>query len=977
MRRFLISVLYIIILSFSLYAATDNIGKQEQAVSGMIDMSSIDLDCSAPIQLDGQWQFRWNELLPPGDPKWDAADKTGEFFPVPLFWTAYNGKDFPSKGFGTYRLIVKTTGKNHYYGIKLPELFSEYRFWINGELIDQRWSSDEEHPRFLRPSVFTYYSSEKTLELILQIRNNSHSNAGIGQSILFGTEKRVYGRYLADITLELILIAISFFAGIYHIILYIFRRSERELLYFGLFCIILTVRTLSTGYTLMSLAFPNLSFLTGSRITTVVIPLAVMAFLYFSFYFFREVWSKKIFILLFSFQAAYLVLVLITSPMIYSTVYTYYLLTILLTCAFIIGINLYAIAKRKRYALLFFSGFIILFTGVANDMLHYLQIIITGYYLSIFFAGFILMESLVLAIKFSEEHRMVSALSERLKALDQLKDDFLAKTSHELRTPLNGIIGITESLLDGVAGDLSNKVRYNLELVISSGKRLYNMVNDILDFAKIKNNDITLNIKTVDIRQVVSIVIEVFKAGMPGNNIEIINTINTDTPGVLGDENRIQQIFYNLIGNAVKFTGSGYVKISTEIEDDFLRISIEDSGIGIPEDRLESIFLSFEQADSSISRNYGGTGLGLPITKRLVELHGGSIEVRTEEGKGSCFSFTLPRSVEKHDKKIDSPEAVIDFHNSQGYSEPLKTVDSSAKNGRILIVDDEPVNVQVLLNHLSIRDFDTDFATDGAGAIDKIKTNPYDLVLLDLMMPRMSGYDVCRKIRKQFGMTELPVIILTAKNNPSDIAAAFDSGANDYLIKPIDTMELFARIDTQLSLKEAIQAAIKNAELANIDPLTGLYNRRFIVEEGNREFEIAERYNHDFSVIMIDIDLFKQINDGFGHEKGDQAIKQLSTILKSNIRNTDIPGRFGGDEFILILPDIGPAEAAIVAEKIRTIAEQTTLPETGDENIRFTISAGIASFRKDAASFDELVQRADKMLYDSKEKGRNTVSLWE
>ncbi len=974
-----VKYIFFIFLLFSSPLLAQNVNNGSiTASSGFLDLSSYDLTDHRPFSLNGMWEFRWKKLLLPGDSEWDDPGTDPAYYPVPLFWTAYEGMNLPSKGFGTYRLIIKTSGQNRNYGIKLPELFSEYRFWINGELVDQRWDNDGKSALFLKPSYHTYHTTDRILELILQIRNNSHHNAGIGQSIMFGLETSIFRQYVSDISWEIFLIAISFFAGLYHIIIYAFRKSEKELLYFGLFCLILAVRTFTTGNTLLTQIYPGISFTTGSRIATIVIPLAVIAFQTFAFYFFKDITPARIFFTLLGFHAVYFLLILTTTPMFYSTVYSYYLLVILITCLVIIGINIYGIGKHKQFSLLFFTGFLILFAGITNDMLHYLQIIITGYYLSAFFAGFILTESLMLAIKFSQEHKMVSRLSERLKTLDQLKDDFLARTSHELRTPLNGIIGITESLLDGYTGPLPEKVQYNLGLVASSGKRLYNLINDILDFSKMKHNDISLNMKPVDVCQVASVVIDVFKAGMPEKSLKIRNEIAPDIPPVLGDENRIQQIFYNLIGNAVKFTQQGYVKISVHCKEGFLEITVEDTGIGIPPEKQDSIFLSFEQGDSSVSSEYGGTGLGLPITKKLVELHGGTIEVISDKGEGASFRFSLPlaeglvKTVQQSTKIVSKTYENLNSKEI-AESEPRAIPEGSLSQGHILIVDDESVNIQVLSNHLSMRGFSADTASDGNSALDKIYKNHYDLVLLDLMMPRMSGFDVCREIRKQKDRKDLPVIILTAKNTPDDLTAAFEAGANDYLVKPIDTVELFARINTQLSLTKAVHAAIENAELANKDHLTGLFNRRYLMNEGGREFNRAKRYDHIFTVVMIDIDKFKMINDNYGHETGDKAIIKLAEILRSNIRSTDIAGRFGGDEFTLLLTDTNLENAAVIAEKIRSIVEKTVILSLKKEEIQFTISAGIAAYSQEASSFDEISQKADEMLYESKRKGRNTV----
>jgi signal transduction histidine kinase len=229
-------------------------------------------------------------------------------------------------------------------------------------------------------------------------------------------------------------------------------------------------------------------------------------------------------------------------------------------------------------------------------------------------------------IRFTQELELKNTALQRL---DQLKDEFLANTSHELRTPLNGIIGIAESLIDGVAGSLNDRQIFNLSMVVSSGKRLSSLINDILDFAKLKNRDIELQRKPVDFRQITEVVLTLCQPLLANKPLELKNEIRDEFSAVDGDENRLQQIMYNLVGNAIKFTESGLVTVSAERVDDMVEVTVADTGIGISPDKLTDIFKSFEQADASISREYGGTGLGLSITKQLVELHGGTIRVKS------------------------------------------------------------------------------------------------------------------------------------------------------------------------------------------------------------------------------------------------------------------------------------------------------------------------------------------------------------
>jgi two-component system, sensor histidine kinase LadS len=390
---------------------------------------------------------------------------------------------------------------------------------------------------------------------------------------------------------------------------------------------------------------------------------------------------------------------------------------------------------------------------------------------------------------------------ENLHRADRLKDEFLANTSHELRTPLHGIISIAESLNSGVAGDFSENARYNLDLIINSGRRLNNLINDILDYSKLKYQDIILKKRKVDLKSLADLIIKLLSALTEGKEITIENNIPESLPAVIADEERLQQIFYNLIGNAIKFTEHGRIMISASENGKEFEISVTDTGIGIPSDGLEKIFNYFEQIDQSDTKKYGGTGLGLAISKHLVELHGGRIFVSSMPGRGSTFTFTLPSIKSKHE---ESEKNIIPVRQVEPVvrSEYLRD-ESVKKEHLILLVDDDPINLQVIKNQMASTDYSLLFATNGHDAMQKIEQyENIDLVLLDIMMPGLSGYDVCARIRENYSLIEKPVVFLTAKNQVNDIAIGFDAGANDYLVKPFHQKELLSRVTTLLRLKK-------------------------------------------------------------------------------------------------------------------------------------------------------------------------------
>ncbi|MBE9562123.1 MAG: response regulator, partial [Proteobacteria bacterium] len=399
----------------------------------------------------------------------------------------------------------------------------------------------------------------------------------------------------------------------------------------------------------------------------------------------------------------------------------------------------------------------------------------------------------------------------KLAKLDKLKDDFLSNTSHELRTPINGIIGISDSMIEGATGVLPNKAIKNLSMISFSGRRLANLVNDILDFSKLKHQNIILQTKSIDIKIVTDVVVFLSQPLIGKKDISLINNI-ADTYPVNADENRVQQILHNLVGNAIKFTDSGKVEISSIIKNKWMQITVSDSGVGINANKLETVFNPFEQADGSIAREFGGTGLGLSITKQLIELHGGEISIESTVDVGTTVNFTLPLSDSTQIDRSNITNILSNVHQERQIIEEDENEEENAaiKNSQImsgheslhvLIVDDDPINLQVLENQLRIENYAITRANNGQEALDAVNSGTsFAIILLDIMMPKMSGFEVCRIIRETHPPNLLPIIMLTANNQVSDLVEGMQSGANDYLTKPFSKGELITRIRTHVQL---------------------------------------------------------------------------------------------------------------------------------------------------------------------------------
>lgn len=472
--------------------------------------------------------------------------------------------------------------------------------------------------------------------------------------------------------------------------------------------------------------------------------------------------------------------------------------------------------KPAKY---FFYGWIIFLIGVTISSLSDMGIIpttsLTKYASQISSAIEIALFSLALGAKIKwlslekeafEKQAMHSQqlAVKHLQQANQLKDEFLANTSHELRTPLQGIIGIAESLQE--AKEMNSEWHYNLSLIISSGERLSHLINDLLDASKLKYHELAVEIEPVQLWKVAEVVCQV-SAATYEKPVLLKNNIPEDLPFIAADETRLQQILYNLVSNAIKYTHKGEISIAAALEKDHIAIAVHDTGIGISKKDLNIIFDSFQRGSNIEDLTVTGTGLGLHITKQLVSLHGGEIFIESALNKGTKVTFTVPIYQEKETSVIHEwPLALSEKQTDKLTHPPVVNQVHKKYAGKILLVDDEPINVYVLYGHLDGANYEITIAHDGAEALALAsKHNDFDLIILDVMLPKLSGLEVARKIRESYTFTELPILMLTAKSQIDNIVMAFDAGANDYLTKPCSKEELLTRVNTLLSLKQAME----------------------------------------------------------------------------------------------------------------------------------------------------------------------------
>ena len=361
------------------------------------------------------------------------------------------------------------------------------------------------------------------------------------------------------------------------------------------------------------------------------------------------------------------------------------------------------------------------------------------------------------------------------------KQQFLSNMSHEIRTPMNAIIGFTKVLLKT---DLSAKQMEYLQAIKLSGDSLIVLINDILDLAKVDAGKMTFEQTPFKMALSISAMLHLFETKIHEKNLQLVTEYDNKIPELLlGDPVRLHQIILNLVSNAVKFTTEGEITVNVRllIEDDekaIIEFAVTDTGIGIAEDKIENIFENFQQASSGTARLYGGTGLGLAIAKQLVESQGGSISVKSKPDEGSTFSFVLSFLKTKIEAE---PETLI------------TEFDKEIKNIKVLVAEDIPLNQLLMRTLLDDFEFECDIAANGKIAVDKLEANTYDIVLMDLQMPEMNGFEATHYIRNKLN-SKIPIIALTADVTTVDLAKCKAVGMNDYIAKPVDEKLLYSKI---------------------------------------------------------------------------------------------------------------------------------------------------------------------------------------
>lgn len=782
--------------------------------NGELDLRNAHVEEDAIISLDGEWEFYPSTFLM-NDREQAESERT--YIDVPSDWSAHvspEDREQSTYGFGSYRLrILVDPEDDTTYSIRVTSVRSASEIYVNGKLRGHSGEVGKDEQSYVAnniPYSVTFTADDGVIDLVMHVANFKDSrSSGLSRSIKFGTVESLSDHTSLSIGLQQAIFVILVLHSLYAIIMFLLGNRDKRLVYFSLF-VLSSILMLTLGHEEKLLhIWWRLDYAFAFRLTN-------MSLIGIGYFLLKCVegqlsdgWRKPVKIYALACLLSVVSILLLPVDVFLPIQSIFFALT-----GFSFVLSIYTIfrtsIKQLNRNLLLLLSLIAFISNLFWTSFHMFAGIKVIYYPFDLIIAVICIAAFWFRHYF-EVHKEVKAVSASLQEADRTKDEFLANTSHELRNPLHAVLNMSHVVLDREKDRIEQESVRDLETVLSVGRRMSIMLDDLLDVVSLKENRIRLKKTMFSVPSITYGVFDMLDSMTKGKPVQFLNKLTPDFPSVYADENRVIQVLFNLVHNAVKYTNEGTITIDGYVRNKRAYIVVEDTGIGMNPDEVHAIFDAYEQAKGQVTMIEGGFGLGLSISKQLVELHGGELSVQSDRGKGSTFTFSLPLATDAHEEDVAGEVAAVTEERkiALGPSDQNRAlvIDEQLPEERphILVVDDDPVNLEVVESILSTKNYAMTLVTSGEQALGKLHAREWDLVISDVMMPEMSGYALTHEIRKKFTITELPVLLLTARNQLKDIENGFLSGANDYVAKPVDALELRARVRALTSLKRTMR----------------------------------------------------------------------------------------------------------------------------------------------------------------------------
>jgi signal transduction histidine kinase/CheY-like chemotaxis protein len=734
------------------------------------------------IELNGNWYFYWQKFIDPVS----TPPVGGLMISFPFAWNGYllNGHELPSFGYASYTVTILLPKVHEPLLMAVPDVYCAYRLYLNGNLVAENGNATRGPQGFQahwQNRAVEIPAGKDTLNLVMHVANYVHYRGGIKSPLVIGPKAPMELEKQRSDAIDLLLTGCLFMGGLFFLGLYIFGNRDKAVLLFSLYAIIYSYRIIGTDNYVLHNLLPDLNWYLAVRLEYMTLFAGIGIFGQYCRYLYPADSNHKL-INIISIACLLFTGIALFFPAYYFSQLINPFLVVMVFCLVYIPYLYIKAWRRKRPGSVYSLASTLALMGVfAISLLHYWNILPQLQLLSfIGYISFFFLQSLVLS------HRVSFVLTRARHEAEQgliAKSEFLSTMSHEIRTPLNSVIGLGHLLLE-------NEPRpdqlAHLRTMMFSANNLLGIVNDILDFNKIEAGKVTFEQIPTDLPAMTKNIVDSLAAAAQDKSIGLKLIIDPSLDVMVSaDPTRIAQVMTNLVHNAIKFTPSGEVVVSLDVRDKTttrlkVRFGVKDTGIGISIEKQALIFERFTQADSSTSRSFGGTGLGLAISKRLLELQYAELKLESEVGQGSYFYFDQIFEISGERLITDSP------------SVPAPTNPQAFSGQQILLVEDNVLNVMVVQTFLKRRGAVIDVAANGQEALEMLDTTKHRLILMDLHMPVMDGYEAARRIRAK-GIT-IPIIALTA-NLPQDIAEEVKSaGINDVVVKPFSPGELHRKV---------------------------------------------------------------------------------------------------------------------------------------------------------------------------------------